>query len=528
MNKGYLLLWILALIGLIGCRACTEAPPVQEISALAEVPLPDFEPMEPRVREQLQAMQDSVDTALARPDPDPATLSRLFGALGQHYQAYQDYHEAARVSFMNARALDAEAFEWAYYLGHLLKGIRPEESVQQFEDALALNPDYLPTYIALAERYTEANRLDEAERLLNAARERDESSPRIYVGLGQIASIRNAHDEAVAHLETAKRLAPEATQINYLLGMAYRAQGNREKAVQLLAQQGRTQAPLADPLMDRLNDLATGAHALKMEANRAYLEQRYTDALAAYRQAMAVDSNNAEIHTNLAVTLVALNQGDEAMGHLEEALRLNPEREVALFSMGTLLAQQGRDADAIPYYQRALQQNPDYRDALFNMANAHFRLGQYNEAILHYARVVDLDPQNRTARYRQAWALVRSQQWEAVSTALEAGYAAHPGDPEIGNLLARMLAACPVDALRDGTRAHDIAQALLASNQSFQNAEVLALALAELGRFEEAVSIQERLLATAQQAARPDLESRLAANLTHYRNGRPVRSLDGI
>ena len=528
MSKYILLLWMVVLVGLTGCQDETDVSSAETPAALVSIPMPDFERMEPLVREQLQIAQDSLDVALAAEPQDPETLSRLFGALGQRYQAYQ-YEEAARACFLNARTLDADAFQWAYYLGHLLKkGAFNEESLMQFEQALALNPDYLPTYIALAEGYIGANRVDEAEELLNKARGMDEANAGVFVGLGQIASIQNAHEEAVTYLEMARRLAPEASRINYPLGMAYRALGNQDKARHFLAQQGGTRPPLNDPLMDDLQALRTGAYMFRLQGNRAYLEGRYTDALDAYRQAVAADPDNPEFRTNLAVVLVALNRIDEAKESLEESLRLNPTREVALFSMGTLLAKEGRDADAIPYYERALRSNPGNVDARFNMANAHFRLGRNAEAATHYAEVVERDPQNHQARYRQGWALVRVQQWEPARTVLEAGYAAHPNDIEIANLLARLLAACPVDTLRDGLRAHNIAQQLMTAEGSLRNAEVLAMALAEVGRFEEAVALQERGLASVQQAGRADLEERMAVNLTRYRNQQPARGLEGV
>ncbi len=68
----------------------------------------------------------------------------------------------------------------------------------------------------------------------------------------------------------------------------------------------------------------------------------------------------------------------------------------------------------------------------------------------------------------------------------------------------------------------------MATENSLRNAEVLAMALAEIGRFDEAVTLQERGLATAQQVRRADLEERMAANLTRYQNRQPARGLEGV
>jgi len=46
--------------------------------------------------------------------------------------------------------------------------------------------------------------------------------------------------------------------------------------------------------------------------------------------------------------------------------------------------------------------------------------------------------------------------------------------------------------------------------------ETLGMALAEVGRFEEAVTVQRDLIAAARQAGRPDLVARLQENLRLY------------
>ncbi len=514
-----------ALVLLIGCGSETRTPPSVEGSpALASVPLPDFERMEPRVRDQLQSSQDELDEALADEDTEPAALGRLFGKQGQLYLAYE-FEQAALACFTNARRLAPQDDRWAYYLGHLLrKEGNPEESRAHYERALALNPDYQPTYIALAELFIEANRLDEAERLLNRARAMDASSARALIGLGQIASMRDEHDKAIEHLEAARKLAPEATKIYYPLGLAYRAQGDLEKARFFLERQGPERARRDDPLLDDLEDLVTGAHAFKYRGNEAYLQRRFQDALDAYQQAVDAAPDNPEFRVNLAAALTQMNDLASAVAQLREALRLDPEYVVANYNMATLLARQGRDQDAVAYYRKALAHNPGYKDAHFNLANALLRLRRFDEAALHFGRVVDLDPQNGTARYGQALALMRLRRWEAARTLLEDSYAAQPGNTRLANTLARLLAACPDEGLRDGPRALVMAQQLVASDRSVANVEVLAMALAAVGRFEEAIPLQEEGLAAVRQAGRQDLEASLATNLARYRKRQPARN----
>jgi tetratricopeptide (TPR) repeat protein len=51
------------------------------------------------------------------------------------------------------------------------------------------------------------------------------------------------------------------------------------------------------------------------------------------------------------------------MGHLEQALRLNPDYAEAHYSLGSALAQSGKFEEAIGHYEQALRIKPDFIEA---------------------------------------------------------------------------------------------------------------------------------------------------------------------
>src|SRR4029453_11187512 len=89
--------------------------------------------------------------------------------------------------------------------------------------------------------------------------------------------------------------------------------------------------------------------------------------------------------------------------------------------------------------------------------------------------------------------------------------------------LARVLAAAPDDRVRDGARALAIATDLLKTQKTPGLAETMAMALAEVGRFDEAVKWQRDAIALY-QGAPPALVTRLMQNLREYENRRPCRT----
>ena len=69
-----------------------------------------------------------------------------------------------------------------------------------------------------------------------------------------------------------------------------------------------------------------------------------------------------------------------------------------------------------------------------------------------------------------------------------------------------------------------LATAVVRADASVENAETLAMALAEVGRFDEASGLQAETIAHAERSgsSEPTLQ-RLRGNLAWYREGRPLR-----
>lgn len=90
------------------------------------------------------------------------------------------------------------------------------------------------------------------------------------------------------------------------------------------------------------------------------------------------------------------------------------------------------------------------------------------------------------------------------------------------NCLAWLLATCPNDKIRDGKRAVDIAEQVVARSPSAANVDTLAAAYAEVGRFDRAIATQQealRMLNNADVARVQDYGRRLDS----YRSNIPWR-----
>jgi hypothetical protein len=100
----------------------------------------------------------------------------------------------------------------------------------------------------------------------------------------------------------------------------------------------------------------------------------------------------------------------------------------------------------------------------------------------------------------------------------------HPEQPMFSHALARLLAAAPDDRVRDGHRALALVDQLIKGEQSIELAETTAMALAEVGRYREAVEVQGEALTAATNAALPAVAQHIRGNLRLYESGKPCRT----
>jgi len=353
--------------------------------------------------------------------------------------------------------------------------------------------------------------------------ERNPRSAAAYVGLGKIASASSDFPLAVEHLETARKLDPAASEINYLLGLAYRGMGQREKATELIAQRGEREVDLHDSLISDVMALSTGMRVHQLRGTALYQQGLYQQALEEFRKAVEADPDEALVRTNLGLTLAVLGDFAGAKREFDEALRLDPEDMYAHANMGALHAQLGRDAKAVEHYEKAVSLDPGQLQAHNDLADALRRLGRFEDSLKHYRQVVEGDPRDAKARLSEALALVKLQRYAEARERLDEAHSALPEQRSILAALVRVLAAAPNDEVRDGRRALQLARDLVAKEMSVEDLQTLAMVAAENGVFREAIRFQSRAVEWVEYAGLTDQLATLQGTLRNYQAGRPCR-----
>jgi tetratricopeptide (TPR) repeat protein len=145
--------------------------------------------------------------------------------------------------------------------------------------------------------------------------------------------------------------------------------------------------------------------------------------------------------------------------------------------------------------ERAVALDPGNPTARFNLAILLASAGEHRLAVIHFAAATAARPEDEEAWLGEAasWIALRDFGRAADRLALAGGTLPESGRIALG--LARLLAAAPEVAVRDGERALDLAQRVFDAQRSADHAVVVSLALRELGRCDAAREWLEGLIA---------------------------------
>jgi tetratricopeptide (TPR) repeat protein len=490
-----------------------EALPPARPGLLA-IPLPVLDSLELSVAAQLRDVHRAASEQMAKSRVADAELAETYGLIGQLHHAYE-FLEAAEAAYRNAMRLAPDDSRWPHLLGYLYhQSGRLEDAVETYLRARAAQPADQVVESYLGEVYLRLNRRTEArgqfEKMLAAF-------PAVaHNGLGEVALVEGRYEDAVRHFLDALQRAPHATRIHYALGMAYRGLGQLDLAQDHLRQTGGGTVRAADALVDALPALLRGERALLIQGRIEYQAGAFDAAAEAFRKAVAAAPGSVGARVNLGVALAQTGDLDGGVAQLRAALDLDPDDLTALVGLGSVLAHMAAHDEAVGYFQRAARRAPRNLDVRRQLTGSLLTLGRADEAIATLSEIVSLDAGDEESVLRLTILLANRERYREARELLERTHTLFPAWIPTATTLARMLAASPDLLLRDGARALDLALDVHRRDPAPVHAETVALALAELGRCEEAEDWMRRAIAQAQRDADAEELERLRAEAPRY------------
>jgi tetratricopeptide (TPR) repeat protein len=459
-----------------------EVLPLREVSQIAplEIPLPSFDTLEPVVAEQLREARRALEALTSAPGASGGELARAYGALARVCHAYELF-DAAEPLYRQASRHASDEATWPHLLGYLYQQTgRLAQAAEQFERTLRLDPTDHAAAVRLAQVLLGANRLREA-------RERFDSLVDVFPalaqqGLGEIALREGRYGRALDHLRAALARVPDATSLHYSIAMALRGLAKMDEAREQLEKRGSGGIIVGDPIVDALRPLVRGERGLIARGKQAYDAGRYHEAGDAFRAALVAAPDSMPARINLALALV----------------------------------RQGRDADAVEHLRVVQAAMPDDRDVQRELIAALLRLRRPAEAIELLGRAAAANPDDEDLAVSLALVLAGQSRYGEAVTVLAGAHRRNADRPTTMTTLARLLSSSPDRAVRNGTRALELATTVWKADDSAVSAETMALALAELERCTEARQWMQRALGLAEKSGDAAEQARLRAQLPRF------------
>jgi len=248
-----------------------------------------------------------------------------------------------------------------------------EKLYRQVLDNQPNQPDALHGLAVLAQQQGQHQR---AKELLQTALRAEPKSVKHWFTLGNLHQAQGEFGEAVDSYQQALDLRPDLAPIHNNLGYALQQLGNWEKAITSYQKALELQPDCTEADVNWGNALyAQGKLDPEKQAHYAQLNHKLglaqkqagnlNNAIAYYRQALALKPQFWEAHYNLGIVLREQGDLEAAIASYRKVLELNPHNWETYNRLGQIYQAQNNLAEAVAIYRQGLTLlNPNYAQAV--------------------------------------------------------------------------------------------------------------------------------------------------------------------
>lgn len=258
-------------------------------------------------------------------------------------------------------------------------------AIEQYQEALLVNPDYAEAWIALAEC---AYEMDEYKRALSCL----ETASKYYKYNLKIQHLKGFCLIGLGDLQKATEvfnntLIDYPNDIESLFGLA-----------QLQAFEGKFSAA-EKYYVEALSRESTNKKALLSLALISLKLDKIEQAENFINQAISHHNNNPEVYYY--ASYISLQKGnlEESEGFIRTALKLNPKYDKANALLAYILYAKGKYEQTVEVCDFRISQNRNNSEAWYLKSCAIYKLGAIEQAIKSLETVLKINPQDEVARY---------------------------------------------------------------------------------------------------------------------------------
>ncbi|MGC9945842.1 MAG: tetratricopeptide repeat protein [Bryobacteraceae bacterium] len=291
-----------------------------------------------------------------------------------------------------------ESVEVRANLGAALSTLgRYDEAIVQYRAVLA-KKDNAGLRLNLALAYYKKGALHEAVQQLDTLRSAQPGDARVATLLADCYARLGQDQQAIAVLKPVEAAHPDDLSVAWLLGSALIRTGRTRDGldrVDRVARQGNQpeayllagQTALKMNEFERARDYADAAARLNprlpgLDSLRGTVLSYFGDtqgAIVALRKAVAADPNDFDAQVGLGAVLHTERDLDGAREHLQRALLLKPDSNLARYKWAQLERTEGHAEAAVKDFEKVVHDDPNWAQPHVELAALYFRLNRQED-----------------------------------------------------------------------------------------------------------------------------------------------------
>lgn len=137
-------------------------------------------------------------------------------------------------------------------------------------------------------------------------------------------------------------------------------------------------------------------------------------ALPLVREAIKIDSKNADVYLIAGDIYILVNDGSKAISFYNQAEFADPQSPTAAMKIGNIYVKGRALTAAIPYFEQAIQLNANYAPAYRELGQLYLLAQRYDQSKEYFKKYLDLTAGNIPAKTRYVNALFYAKDYDGV------------------------------------------------------------------------------------------------------------------
>jgi len=335
---------------------------------------------EPQVVTKIKNLEEDV-----RKNPRSADA---WGKLAMNLDVH-DFPDGAVPIYKEAVILDPSDFRWPYFISVLLAKKGDDQSLDWFERARNIKPEYVPMLVNYGNALFQFNKNDQAAEQYKQATTYDPKCVQAYFGLARIEFAQGKLNESSKNLKQALQINPAYSEASNLLMTVCNRLKSSDCVVGVVIN-SPYKTELNDPVYAELTAEGESSLWYRSRGGEYFRKGIYDKAIIEFQKALQL-RQDAQTHEDLAQALSGSGRFQESAEHYRAALNTH-QIPTNYFQLGLVFAKMAQYDQAEENLKKSIQLKPDFAEAYLNLAVVYAKSQRLSEAVNNLKQAIYYKP----------------------------------------------------------------------------------------------------------------------------------------